>query len=72
MREVDQKDMVDPIFVYKSPEITDLEKNKIQLKFFSNFPCKCTSIVVKESSFELQIDKSKLTSDDTGDQLVSI
>jgi hypothetical protein len=36
-----------------------------------NFPCKCAEIVIKESSFELKIDKSSLTSADSGEQLIS-
>ena len=56
--------MTEKIFSYKSPEASDLESNKIEFNFFHNFPCRCAEIITSASSFELKIDKTKLTSAD--------
>jgi hypothetical protein len=61
--------------VYKSPKITDKEKDKPTIAVsgtFSDAPCKCIEVENDLNSFTLTIDQSKLTPEDSGEYDVKV
>jgi hypothetical protein len=49
VKEVEQKEMSDKIYSFKSPLATDKEQNTIEFKIFSKFPCECAEFIVSNN-----------------------